>query len=243
MNKIKLIIADPDRQFTDYIANILKLYPEIDLLCIETNGASALQAARQHKPDALLFDLLLPGMDGISLLRSVNEFKNPPATICCTRFYSDVAMEAMRIFGASYILYKPAEGKSLCSTVISTTHLYHRMQCAPLAAIDGKTDEDSMRIRIRNYIVALGINAKLIGCSHLTEAIFAALDDITLTQNLSRGLYHEIASKMQTTSSCVERSIRNAISTAYYSRKLPESFICCPSNKEFIKYILQNIAF
>ena len=74
----------------------------------------------------------------------------------------------------------------------------------------------------------------------LSEAVRLALKDISLTQNLSKGLYLEIARSMGTTPSCIERCIRSAISAAYQSGRLGDRMMTCPSNKEFINYVLRT---
>ena len=242
MDKIKVLIADHDDRFTEYAQNSLKIYQEIEIVDVVNNGADALQLAKHREIDALIFEILLPGLDGISLLRSVNELKQPPATICCTRFYSDIAMEAARVYGASYVLYKPVEGHALYTSIMSSTNMQKRIRRDSRIILNSGIESDQARTYIHNYIIALGISSKLIGCSYLTDAVLFAKQDNMLIRNLSKGLYLEISRLMHTTPSCVERSIRNAISTAYANRKLPDSFLQCPSNKEFIRYILQNLA-
>ena len=86
MEKLKLLIADMDAAFTDQLAHFLRRYPELEIVAIDNDGRDALSHIRSSQPDAVLFDLLLPGIDGISLLRSVHELEKPPATICCTRW-------------------------------------------------------------------------------------------------------------------------------------------------------------
>jgi len=242
MEKIKLLIADYDIHFTDYAVSALKIYPEIEITAVTSNGLDALQKMKHTKIDVLLFDLLLPGLDGISLLKSINEVKNPPVTICCTRFYSEIAMEAVLSYGASYILYKPVDAHALYTAIVSSTRMQQKLRHVKNTMIAASEDNDRMRMYIRNYIITLGISSKLLGCTYLTESILLSKNDMMLTRNLSRGLYLEISRLMHTTPSCVERSIRSAISSAYSSHKLPSCFLQCPSNKEFIRYILQNLS-
>ena len=241
MEKIKLLIADHDQRFTEYAVNSLKVYPEIEIKAVTDNGSDALHQLKHTNIDALIFEILLPGIDGISLLKRVNELKNPPATICCTRFYSDIAVEAARVYGASYVLYKPVEGHALYTSVLSSVNMQNRIKLETQQMHAFNADNGHLRTYIHNYIVTLGIPSKLIGCAYLTDAVLLAKQDNMLLRNLSKGLYLEISRMTQTTPSCVERSIRNAISTAYCSHKLQGSFLQCPSNKEFIRYILQNI--
>ena len=46
---------------------------------------------------------------------------------------------------------------------------------------------------------------------------------------------------MNTTPARIERSMRNAISTAYHGGGLDHKLPHCPSNKEFLTYVLNNI--
>ena len=241
MSRIKLLIADHDHRFTEYAVNSLKLYPEIEIASVADNGSDALHQIKHSNIDALIFEILLPGLDGISLLKRVNELKNPPATICCTRFYSDIAMEAARVYGASYVLYKPVEGHALYTSILSSVNMKHRIKLESQLIRALSVDNEHLRTYIHNYIITLGIPSKLIGCSYLTDAVLLATQDHMLMRNLSKGLYLEISRMTHTTPSCVERSIRNAISTAYSSHKLQGNFLQCPSNKEFIRHILQNL--
>lgn len=238
MDKVKLMIVDSDTAFTETLCRFLKNYPDIEIVGCESNGREGMQKIRRLHPDAVLFDLLLPEIDGISLLRSVNEQPHPPAMICCTRFYSDVALEAMRNYGAAYLMFKPIELHSLRPAIVSCANLHRKMK-----RLKRHFDEEEMtgNQKIRNYIVSLGIPTKLIGCSYLAEAVRLAQADITLTRNLSKGLYLEISRIMNTTPTRIERSIRTAISIAFQNGGMEGKMITCPSNKEFINYVLRTI--
>lgn len=241
VDKIRLLIADSDLRFADLVSRFMKNFPDIEVIGTEQNGQDALRCIRNMHPDAVLFDLVLPGLDGIALLRSTIELKNAPAMICCTRFYSDVALEAMRTFGASYLLFKPVELQALHPAIVSCTELHRKMRRLERGFTDQNSADVRCTARIRNYLVSLGIPSKLIGCSYLVEAVRLAQSDATLTRNLSKGLYLEISRSMNTTPSRIERCIRNAISIAYQSSGLNGRMLTCPSNKEFINYVMRTI--
>lgn len=242
MDRIKLLIIDSDTHFVELVCRFLKNSPDIEIVGFDENGKDGLHSIRNLHPDAVLFDLVLPGIDGISILHRVNELSSPPVMICCTQFYSDIAVEAMRAYGASYLLYKPIELHTLHPAIVSCTRLHKRMMRMN-RGFDGSETASGKTAYIRNHLVALGIPSKLIGCSYLTEAIRLAKTDISLTRNLSRGLYLEISRNMNTTPSRIERCIRNAISIAFQSGGLDSKLVTCPSNKEFINYVLRNIEF
>lgn len=241
MDKIRLAIADSDAQFTEQLCRFFKIYADIEIVAVEHNGQDALQKIKNLRPDAVMFDLVLPGLDGISLLRAVNDLTDPPATICCTRFYSDVALEATRVYGASYLLFKPIELHTLHPVIVSCTTMHRDMKRLSSSIALSNADRTHVDAHIHNYLVSLGIPSKLIGCRYLTEGVRLARQDGTLLRNLSRGLYLEISRNMNTTPSRIERSMRNAINIAYHSGGLDRKLPHCPSNKEFLNYVLSNI--
>ncbi|MBQ8506013.1 MAG: response regulator [Clostridia bacterium] len=241
MNKIRLLIADSDVRLTEQIASCLNSYADIEVVATEQNGRDALKRIRSLRPDAVLFELLLPGLDGLSLLRSIREMDDTPATICCTSMYSDVSVEAARLCGISYLVYKPFEPRSLHPILVSCTDIHRNLKRLNHEAFAGNNDPEAQSAFIRNYIVSLGVPTKLIGCSYLTEAVRLARIDGSLLRNLSKGLYLEIARSMDTTPSRIERCIRTAISDAYHNSDLCSRMPTCPTNKEFINYILCNI--
>ena len=239
--KIKLIIADADDSFSELAGHYLSNLPDMEILGRERSGRAALHRIRSELPDAVLFDLILPELDGISLLRAVMDMPSPPAMICCTRFSSDVALEAARTYGACYLLYKPVELKVLYPAISACTHLHRSIRRINRAALESDSGAGQQFARIRNHLVALGIPSKLIGCGYLAEGVRLAASDVSLTRNLSKGLYLEISRSMNTTPSRVERCIRNAISVAYQSGNFEGKLLTCPSNKEFINYVLRTM--
>ena len=241
MEKLKLLIVDADEHFSELAGHYLSNFPDLDLLGQISSGREALRRMRAEHPDAVLFDLVLPELDGISLLRRAMELPSPPAMICCTRFYSDVAQEAARTYGASYLLFKPVELKLLYPAISACAKLHRSVRLTNRTALEADADSSAQYARIRNRLVALGIPSKLVGCGYLAEAVRLAASDMSLTRNLSKGLYLEIARSMNTTPSRVERCIRNAIFVAHQTGSFEGRLPSCPSNKEFINYMLRSM--
>ncbi len=81
------------------------------------SGEEALVAAEAHRPDVVLLDLRLPGMDGIAVLRELAVDPDPPAVLLLTA-YGDIptAVEALKL-GAADFLTKPADLDRLRSRV------------------------------------------------------------------------------------------------------------------------------
>lgn len=77
------------------------------------DGVSALARIAGFRPDVIVSDINMPGMDGIALLRHVNQDPEPPLVVLITAYGSEqVAIEALRS-GAHNYLSKPFEVEEL----------------------------------------------------------------------------------------------------------------------------------
>lgn len=64
--KPKILVADDERDIADAIGIILQ-YSDMEC-CVVYDGISAYEAARQYVFDGMILDIMMPGMDGITLL-------------------------------------------------------------------------------------------------------------------------------------------------------------------------------
>jgi two-component system, LytTR family, response regulator AlgR len=75
------------------------------------NGRQALQLAEQLRPDVVLLDIRMPGLDGLETAHHFNAFDHPPAVIFTTA-YDGYAIEAFETNAIGYIL-KPVRRERL----------------------------------------------------------------------------------------------------------------------------------
>ena len=236
MSRIRLYIADLDAAFIARIRAAAAPCREIEIVGTASDGAVALNDIQRLRPDVLLTDIPLPGLDGIALLREAHRMRKPPAVIVCTRFYSNASMECACKYGASFFLCKPVEPASLPRLIL---------ECGGTDAAEEPAEADAPRQRrseqAKRLLRRLGFPAKLSGSGYLLEAALLAGDDPLLMKNLSRGVYCQLASRMGTTVSRVERCLRSAISVAYDRGELSARFPSRPSNRELLDYLLREL--
>lgn len=239
MRKVTLYIADMDEAFVSRVYGAIVRHASIEIVGRNGNGAQSLKDVIRLSPDVLLVDIPLPGLDGIALLRECQRLKRPPSVVVCTSFYSPACMECARRYGAAFFLCKPIDPASLPELILEC----HR--CKPPAQPMKSIEEDETARRratvARSMLKHLGMPSNLSGSAYLVEAVVQLHNDALLMKNLSRGLYAELARRMNTTAARVERSLRSAIAVAYERGAMRERFHRRPSNKEFIEYMMRAV--
>jgi two-component system response regulator AlgR len=90
------------------------LCAELDQLQVvgtASDGEAALRLADKLRPDLLLLDMTMPGMDGLAVARQLGKRDNPPAVIFVTA-HEDFAVEAFDLEAVDYVL-KPVAAERL----------------------------------------------------------------------------------------------------------------------------------
>lgn len=106
---IRVILADDHPLVLNGLYHLLLEHPEFEVLERCTSGAEALAAAARHHPDVVVLDLLMPGMDGLSVVRTLNESAAPPAVVLLTaQLHEDQLIEALRLGVRGFVLKEMA---------------------------------------------------------------------------------------------------------------------------------------
>ena len=100
----QVLVVDDFAEWRRFVCSNLEKRPGLRIVAQASNGAEAVQKAQETKPDVIILDVGLPGMNGLEAARQIREGV-PPARIL---FFSetrswDVVEEALRI-GAGYVL-------------------------------------------------------------------------------------------------------------------------------------------
>ena len=106
---IKLYIADVDAGHVDMISQCVERSGKIRIVGRATDGNRALHDIGMYRPDVLVTDIQLPGLDGLTLLKDLQRVPYRPVSIVCTRFYSDLIVNKACRYGACHFMYKPID--------------------------------------------------------------------------------------------------------------------------------------
>lgn len=237
MKRYRMLIVDVDESYCEYLTSAFSEDKSIQVIGCASDGVNALQMILADKPDIVLMDPILPGMDGMLLMHELKISACRPMVICISRFYTSVSIEIARKSGASYYLYKPVRPDALSRIIIECAETYHQEhRCERMQS--ETSGSDAVRYQIHTIIKELGFPGKLSGSQYMEDAIAIAAQTPTAINNLTSGLYAELARRDNTTASCVERCMRTAISKANANGQLTRRMGSAPTNKACIRYIL-----
>jgi DNA-binding NarL/FixJ family response regulator len=88
--KIRVLLVDDHVMVRESIANLLSRDPEIEIVGGAASGAEAVALARQTRPELVLMDVAMPGMDGIEASRQILH-DNPDVKIIALSMYDNQA--------------------------------------------------------------------------------------------------------------------------------------------------------
>jgi len=105
MNKIRLLVVDDQTVVREGLAAILANYPEIEVIGQASDGNQALAIVKQAKPNVVLLDLVMPGLDGLATIPKIREVSSSSRILVVTGFAeSDRVYQAIKAGALGYIL-------------------------------------------------------------------------------------------------------------------------------------------
>lgn len=205
MDARRILIADGTEDFRLALTEALQ-----GTYCVRSckDGQKALSLLKSYKPDILVLDLFLPGIDGISLLHAATESGIRPLVLATGKFFSDYMMDSLVQFGVEYVLTKPCDLRCTIARIHDLTQRIHQ----PVI-----TQPDPLN-HISTLLVTLGVPVNYHGYNYLREAILRVAQKPD--QAITKELYPDIAKMFGNGLShkSVEHSIRNAIERAWLMR-------------------------
>lgn len=249
-SKIKLLIADDNKEFCQLIKEFLKNESDIEILGIANDGLSALKKSEKLKPDVLILDIIMPNLDGLGVIERLALKSDRPKIIVLSAVGQDKITQKAINLGADYYIVKPFDLNILVDRIreINLDNIGLKDQNIILSPQDKR---NKLEIEITNVIHELGVPAHIKGYFYLREAIYMVINDVELLSAVTKVLYPTIAEKFDTTASRVERAIRHAIEVAW-NRGCVETLNSLfgytiprekgkPTNSEFIAMIADKL--
>ncbi len=206
--KLRILLADANDEFRAAVAEQIACEADVELCASTKSGSEALSLAQQLQPDAIIFDVLLPEVDGLTMIKNLysQAAEKKPLLFMVTSFVNEnIAAQASQL-GVSDIIMKPC----IFSTLIARV----RAAASITPAVKDRSAR-SLRLRVTEMIHDVGVPAHIKGYQYLREAIVYAAEDMDIINAITKILYPKVAKAFSTTPSRVERAIRHAIEIAW----------------------------
>lgn len=117
MNKIKVLIADDQELIRESLGIVLGANPDMEVVGMASDGQQVMSLIKKSKPNVILMDIRMPGMDGVECTRLVKEKYPEIYVIILTTFDDDEYVYGALKYGASGYLLKGTSMKDLASAI------------------------------------------------------------------------------------------------------------------------------
>ncbi len=114
---IRVGLVDDQQMVRVGLKMILESEDDIVVCCEAASGEDAIAGAAEHRPDVVLMDIRMPGMDGLAATREVLRVAPSVRVVILTTFDDDEYLYGALRAGASGFLLKSADGDSLVNAV------------------------------------------------------------------------------------------------------------------------------
>jgi DNA-binding NarL/FixJ family response regulator len=94
-NKVKIIIVDDNPIFLEGFKTYLNKVIDCEIVACYSSGVDLLQNIRMHRPDLILMDIEMPGLNGIETARKLNFFQYGVKMIAITLYQDHVYLKQL----------------------------------------------------------------------------------------------------------------------------------------------------
>ena len=236
-NKINIMLADADEETRDMLRASLEDTGRFAVVASTGDGNEALTLAREVKPDILVLDMILPGLDGLSIL---SRLEGEVTVVMTSAFVKQDIIAQAGELGASLFISKPYTEAALAENLLRIAE-----------KADTRVHTPGLEELVTSIIHEVGVPAHIKGYQYVREAIMITVENMDVINSVTKILYPEVAKRYHTTPSRVERAIRHAIEVAWDRGDLEtlQKFFGYtvsnakgkPTNSEFIAMISDRI--
>jgi len=116
--KITVLIADDHRLFADALEAILATDGRFDVVGKAHDGESAVRMAGTTKPDVVLMDIAMPGVDGVEATRRIRKRRKSTAVLILTGSNARNDVDRARRAGAAAYVTKDRIASQLVEAIV-----------------------------------------------------------------------------------------------------------------------------
>lgn len=233
MPHIKVMLADNDINLRANIRRFFSSKEEITLIAEAGNGTEALEKIERFCPDMLILDVVLPQIDGLSVLEILSHKARRPRVIMHTSLRGDALINRAMQMGADYYMLKPVQPDCLYARILELAPV--QPSCEPLPF---------PTTVIASLLRTLGLRPGMQSTLCTEHAAMLAISDPSLLNGVTKRLYPQVAQRCRTSSASVEHAIREAAHVCWdtdHCRTLQNNLSRCPSNVLFLSLLTEKL--
>lgn len=208
MDMGKVLIADADEDYRLLVGELIEATPELSLVGSVGSTAHAMEHLLRQETDLLLVDLLLPGGDGVYLLKMLKELPVKPSVVVNTSFLSPVMASCCGANGVDVLMQKPCEGQLVVERLLSVWE-YRQEHMPKLVALEN-TDH-SLHRQITQLMQKVGFSSQYKGYDYLRQVLIAAQEYGHVSRGTLKMIYADAARVCNVSTEGIERAIRTMI--------------------------------
>ena len=180
--KIRVLLVDDIPEVRENLRKLLYFEKDIEVAGTATQGEEAVAMAKQHRPDIILMDINMPGMDGIAASEAIGrEVPTAQIVMMSVQGETDYLRRSM-LAGAKGFLIKPFGSDELVTTIRSVHNLRPKVVAAapqpgPMATTmtAAAAQPTPTQRRDRGGVIAVFSPKGGVGCSTLATNLAIAL--------------------------------------------------------------------
>lgn len=243
MNKIiRTIIIDDNSLAVNNMKSYFSKHDYIKVVATFNNGEQAYDyLINNHSEcDLIIMDILIPGMDGLSLLDELKKKEINKKVIVLSNYNDESIIKKCADYNISYYIIKPFSILALekrITDIFSSSNLHLKRN-------------ESVDLAVSQILHNLGIPSHIRGYKYIRDGILIIYNNDSVSL-ITKEIYPQIANKYETTPSRVERAMRHAIEVSWIRGDLSlmedlfgfsvSSDKSKPTNSEFLSTIADRI--
>ena len=204
---IRLVVVDSSEEVTSSIKKYFSKSAVISVVSCIHNGVEALNYLTTCEPeyDVVIMDLLLPQMDGLTLLENLKNRNLKKKFIVLSSYKEDYTVKRLMALNVNYYILKPFSLESLETRILDLDKTYDLPNNA----------KGNAEYKVSEILHNLGIPSHIRGYQYIRDGILMIYRNNKYVNFITKEIYPELAIKYETTPSRVERAIRHAIEISW----------------------------
>jgi len=145
---LRVLVVDDEAPARKDLKRILGTIVGVEIAGEASEGHEAVKSIKKLRPDVVLLDIQMPGLDGFQVVARLADMERMPSIIFVTA-YDEYAIKAFEVHAVDYIL-KPVEEKRLAQAIERAQRIRKGTESGPdLNALLGAIGASSKRLAVR----------------------------------------------------------------------------------------------